>query len=201
MPTGIAIHDGREQLFAAAERILLRDGPSALTSRAVTEEAGVSKGLLHRHFADFDDFLAEFVLASVGRMDDQVTALLDCAGTGTVTGNLTDALIALFDSLAVAIVPLVTIRDGLRERLRETWPAGVPVLTEGAQMIAEYLTAERELGRIRGGVDVRTLAATLLGGVHLLFADRQGPGPEPCAVGAVVNSVVGGVLSEPGQRG
>ena len=62
MPTGVAIRDVREQLFDAAERVLLRDGPSALTSRAVTTEAGCAKGVLHRHFADFDAFLAELVL-------------------------------------------------------------------------------------------------------------------------------------------
>nr|MDQ6938034.1 TetR family transcriptional regulator [Actinomycetota bacterium] len=54
MPTGVALRDAREQLFHAAERVLLRAGPNALTSRAVTTEAGVAKGVLHRHFADFD---------------------------------------------------------------------------------------------------------------------------------------------------
>jgi hypothetical protein len=39
LPTGVALRDPREQLFDAAERVLLRDGPSALTSRAVTTEA------------------------------------------------------------------------------------------------------------------------------------------------------------------
>ena len=33
VPTGVAIRDARRQLFDAAERVLLRDGPSALTSR------------------------------------------------------------------------------------------------------------------------------------------------------------------------
>ena len=61
MPTGVAIRDARAQLFDAAERIMLRGGPNALTSRAVTTEAGVAKGVLHRHFADFDTFLAELV--------------------------------------------------------------------------------------------------------------------------------------------
>ena len=40
MPTGVAIRDAREQLFDAAERVLLAGGPSALTTRAVTAEAG-----------------------------------------------------------------------------------------------------------------------------------------------------------------
>src|SRR5689334_8990271 len=104
MPTGVAIRDVREQLFDAAERILLRDGPSALTSRAVTTEAGCAKGVLHRHFADFDAFLAELVLDRADRMDGQAAALRESAGSGTVAGNLAEALTALFGSVAVAIV-------------------------------------------------------------------------------------------------
>ena len=33
VPTGVVLQDVREQLFGAAERVLLRDGPSGLTSR------------------------------------------------------------------------------------------------------------------------------------------------------------------------
>src|SRR5256714_12103277 len=161
VPTGIAIRDVREQLFDAAERILLRAGPSALTSRAVTAEAACAKGVLHRHFADFDAFLAELVLDGAAGMGPQAAALREAAGTGTVAGNLTAALTALFGSVAVAIVPLVTFRDELRARLRETWPAGVPVLTEAAAMIASYLAAERDLGRIAADADVDTLPPKL----------------------------------------
>ena len=197
MPTGVAIRDVREQLFDAAERVLLRDGPNALTSRAVTTEAGCAKGVLHRHFADFDAFLAEFVLDRIGRMDPQAAALRESAGTGTVAGNLTGALTALFGSVAVAIVPLITFRDELRARLRQTWPAGVPVLTEAAVMIASYLSAERELGRIAADADVDTLAPTLIGAGHLLFADRTAALPEAGAVRKMVATVVAGVVQEP----
>lgn len=200
MPTGVAIHDPREQLFDAAERILLRNGPSALTSRAVTTEAGCAKGVLHRHFADFDAFLAELVLDRIGRIDDQAAALRDSAGTGTVAGNLTDALLALFGSVAVAIVGLITFRDDLRARLRQARPAGgVPVLTEATAMIAAYLAAERDLGRIAADADVGTLAPTLIGAGHLLFADRAATPPEPAAVHKVVTTVIGGVLSPSGD--
>jgi AcrR family transcriptional regulator len=190
VPTGVALRDAREQLFDAAERILLRDGPGSLTSRAVTTEAGVAKGVLHRHFADFDAFLAEFVLDRIGRMDGQAAALRDAAGTGTVIGNLTDALTALYGSAAVAMVPLVSARDGLRARLREAWPAGVPVLTEAMEMVAAYLAAERDLGRLEPDAEVDMLAPMLIGTVHLLWASQDGIAPEADEVRRVVTTAI-----------
>ncbi|MEU1662830.1 TetR/AcrR family transcriptional regulator [Streptomyces sparsogenes] len=197
MPTGVALRDAREQLFDAAERVLLRDGPSALTSRAVTTEAGCAKGVLHRHFADFDAFLAELVLDRIARIDDQAAALREAAGTGTVADNLTGALSDLFESVAVAIVSLITFRDDLRARLRQDRPTGVPLLAEATAMIAAYLTAERDLGRVAADADVDTLAPTLIGAGHLLFADRHGAPPGAEAVRKAVITVVGGVLREP----
>ncbi|XVQ10479.1 TetR/AcrR family transcriptional regulator [Spirillospora sp. CA-255316] len=197
MPTGVHIRDVREQLFAAAERVLLRDGPSALTSRAVTTEAGCAKGVLHRHFADFDAFLAELVEDRITRLDAQAAALRDTAGTGTVAGNLTGALTDLFGSVALAIVPLITFRDELRARLRRTRPTGVPLLAEATAMIASYLAAERDLGRLVPGADVDMLAPTLIGGGHLLFADRTGPPPEDDAVRRMVTTVIAGAVQNP----
>src|ERR1700729_1029246 len=161
VPTGFALRDAREQLFGAAERVLLRDGPGALTSRAVTTEAGCAKGVLHRHFADFDAFLAAFVLDRVGRMDVQASALLGCAGTGTVVGNLTSALTAVFGSIALKVVALITFRFDLRARLRRDLPAGVPVLTQAAQMMTAYLAAERDLGRVTADADGDARGPTL----------------------------------------
>jgi AcrR family transcriptional regulator len=202
VPTGTALPAVREQLFAAAERVLLRDGPSALTSRAVTAEAGCAKGVLHRHFADFDAFLAEFVLDRIDRMDAQAAALREAAGTGAVTDNLAGALTALFGSVAVAVVALVTFRDELRARLREAWPAGVPVLTEAAGMIAAYLAAERDLGRIAAAAEVEVLAFTLIGAGHMLFADRTGSPPDPAAVHRMITTVLAGaVTGSPGSAG
>ncbi|WP_405087210.1 TetR/AcrR family transcriptional regulator [Microbispora sp. NBC_01389] len=197
MPTGVALRDVRTQLFDAAERVLLRDGPSALTSRAVTTEAGCAKGVLHRHFADFDAFLAELVLDRISRIDGQAAALRGSAGTGTVTGNLTDVLTDLFGSIAVAVVSLIISRDGLRARLRQARPGqGLPLLTEVTAMLAAYLAAERDLGRIAADADVDTLAPTLLGASHLLFADRDGGPPQADAVHKMVSTVIAGVVRD-----
>ena len=199
MPTGVALSDVRAQLFDAAERVLLRDGPSGLTSRAVTTEAGCAKGVLHRHFADFDAFLAELVLDRVARIGTEAAALRGAAGTGSVAGNLTAALTTLFRSVAVEMISLITFRDDLRARLRRAWPAGVPVLTEGTAMIASYLAAERELGRIAADADVHLLAVTLIGATHMLFADRDTAEPEAGAVRKVVVTVIGSVVPAPPQ--
>ena len=197
MPTGIIIRDARQQLFGAAERVLLRDGASALTSRAVTTEAGVAKGVLHRHFDDFDAFLADLVEDRIARIGGQAAALRAAAGTGTVAGNLTGALVTVFGPVTVAIVALITFRDDLRARLRRAGHPGVPLAAEATAMIASYLAAERDLGRIAPGADIGTLAPTLTGAGHLLFAGRDANPPEAGAVGRMVSAVLAGVLTEP----
>lgn len=199
MPTGVAIRDVREQLFAAAERVLLRAGPSGLTSRAVTTEAGCAKGVLHRHFDDFDAFLVELVRDRIDRIGRQAAALRESVGTGTVDGNLAGVLTDVFGSVAVKIVSLLIFRDDLRARLRATTPSGVPVATEAAHMVTAYLTAEQDMGRIAADADIGTLALTLIGGGHLLAADRQDPAPDSEAVRKMVATVIGGVLREPGD--
>jgi AcrR family transcriptional regulator len=192
----VALRDPRQQLFAAAERVLLRDGPQALTSRAVTAEAGCAKGVLHRHFADFDDFLADLVRDRITRLDNQAAALRAAAGTGTVAGHLTEVLTGLFGSVALAVVALITFRDDLRARLRTTTPAGVPLLSEAAAMLAGYLAAEQALGRLAPEADVATLAPALLGAGHLLFAGGPSP-PTPEAVHRMITTVLASARPDP----
>jgi AcrR family transcriptional regulator len=196
VPTGVALRDARAQLFDAAERVMVREGPSALTSRAVTTEAGCAKGVLHRHFADLDDFLVELVLDRIARIESQAIDLGRSAGTGRVIDNLTGALRAVFGSVALVMVGLVISRDTLRARLRRDIPIGVPVLAEATAMLASYLAAERELGRIAEDADVDTLAPTLIGAGHLLFADREGAPPDAHSVRKVVTAIIAGVVRE-----
>lgn len=197
MPTGVQLRDARQQLFDAAERVLLRDGPNALTSRAVTDEAGCAKGVLHRHFADFDAFLTELVLDRAARLETQASALRESAGTGTVADNLTRALTTLFGPVPLAIIPLVTFRDELRARLRQATPGGgIAILAQATTAVRAYLADECELGRIAADADTDSLALSLVGGGHLLFADRD-PGPPTTAT---VNKLVTTVIADVVQR-
>jgi AcrR family transcriptional regulator len=196
MPTGIALRDARGQLFEAAERILLREGPSALTSRAVTTEAGVAKGVLHRHFADFDAFLADLILDRVARLEGPSAALAEVAGTGSIADNLTIAILDICGPVAAAVIALIITRDGLRARLRDAGAARFPIVAEGTAMIASYLRAERDLGRIAADADIDTLAPTLIGAVHLLIADRESAWPDAATIRKVVITVIASVLQQ-----
>ena len=61
-------------------------------------------------------------------------------------------------------------------------------------MIAAYLAAERDLGRIAADADVDTLAPTLIGAGHLLFADQNATPPEAGAIHKTVTTVLAGVM-------
>ncbi|MFI2026564.1 TetR/AcrR family transcriptional regulator [Streptomyces buecherae] len=193
MPTGVHLRDARQQLFDAAERVLLRAGPTGLTSRAVTDEAGCAKGVLHRHFADFDGFLAELVLDRAARLEARAHALREAAGTGTVADNLTAALTTLFEPVPVAIIPLITFRDELRARLRQARPGGgIAILAEVTTAVSAYLADERARGRVTPDADLDSLALSLVGGGHLLFADRDPGPPTEATVRRLVVSVLAG---------
>ena len=176
MARGVAIPEVREQLFAAADRVLARDGPAALTTRAVTAEAGVANGVLHRHFRDLDEFLAAFVASRLEGIADGAAALPGRAGHGTINDNLTEATVAVFGPGAQALMSLVAAKPELGAALEHATgrPGG---LGDIERYFAAYLDAEQKLGRIGPGADTETLAFTLLGTVHHLVITRQADAP------------------------
>jgi AcrR family transcriptional regulator len=190
VPTGVVLRDARGHLFAAAERVLQRDGPTGLTSRAVTAEAGVAKGVLHRHFADFDDFLAEFARTRIARIEARTAALLASVGTGSVSGNVAAALADVFDAATLGLLALTMTRDELRARLRGDATRGLPIAAQVVAMVAAYLDAERARGRLTPDADPEALALSLVGTGHLLFAGELGARPDAEAVTEVVQSIL-----------
>jgi AcrR family transcriptional regulator len=176
MARGVAIPEVGGQLFAAADRVLARDGPAGLTTRAVTAEAGVANGVLHRHFRDLDAFLASFVASRLEAIADDAAALPGRAGHGSLTGNLTEAAVAVFGASAQALMSLVAAKPELGPALEHaTGRAGG--LGDIERHFAAYLDAEKKLGRIGPGADTQTLAFTLLGTVHHLVITRRGDAP------------------------
>jgi len=197
-PRGRAIPGVREQLFQAADRLLVRAGPTALTTRAITSEAGVANGVLHRHFRDLDTFLAEFAADRLQAIADTAATLPARAGQGTVIGNLTDATLALFGSSALALVNLVASRPALGTALEHVTTAGSG-LGDVEKHFAAYLEAEKKLGRIAAETDTQTIAFTLLGSVHHLMVTNPAGLPDlPRRVRRIVEALAAGMQPDPG---
>ncbi|WBO68478.1 TetR/AcrR family transcriptional regulator [Streptomyces camelliae] len=192
-PRGVATPDVREQLFAAAERVVDRHGPGALTSRAVTTEAGCAKGLLHTHFAGMDEFVAELCLDRFARTAAQAESLVDLAGRNTVAGNLDAVARALFDYGGLAISGLAMARPGSMLRIREALEGGAPGFDAIQRAVTGYLGAEQRLGRVAETVDPATVALAVVGTAHhLLMTSRPGtPDPGP-AMTRLVSALLDG---------
>jgi AcrR family transcriptional regulator len=196
-PRGVAIPDLREHLFQAAERVLARQGPSGLTSRAITQEAGVAKGILHNHFTDLDGFLAELMIERFRHIAEQVARLPARAGEATVHQNLTDAVVAVFQAHAAPMVSLAMARPTLMQRLQHSVAAWSPTLQGIEGTFAAYLEAEQQLGRISPDADTATLALALIGTVHHLFlTHRADPSDLSGEVHRIVAALLAGVATE-----
>ncbi|QIB47958.1 TetR/AcrR family transcriptional regulator [Streptomyces aureoverticillatus] len=192
-PRGVATPDVRERLFAAAERVVERDGPGALTSRAVTTEAGCAKGLLHAHFAGLDEFVADLCLDRFARTAAQAQTLSQLTGQGTVAGNLNAVALALFDSAGPALSGLAMSRPATTRQIREALEGGAPGLAAIEEAISTYLAAEQKLGRVAETVDASTVALAIVGTAHhLLMTSWPGtPDPRP-PMKRLVAMLVGG---------
>ena len=190
-PRGVAIPELREQLFAATDRLLERAGPAGLTSRAITEEAGVAKGVLHNHFADLDGFLLAYAVDRVRALAARAEQLEALAGQQTVTANLTEAAMTLSGPTALTVSRLTLARPSLLGRIIDAFASGSDQLGPVEAAIASYLDAEQKLGRVNASLDTKTLALALVGSVHHLFFTRPGQPLERAAVERIVAALLG----------
>ncbi|WP_020579275.1 TetR/AcrR family transcriptional regulator [Actinopolymorpha alba] len=192
-PRGVSIPEIRQQLFEAADAVLLREDPSRLSGRAITREAGCATGLLYNHFTDFDGFLTEYIL---DRAKVTATALLELpsrAGSGTVAGNLQEAMLTMLDSRSRVLVSLVMTRPSLVARLGKAL-GEEPAFYTGERAMTAYLEAEKEHGRVRADADTESLALALVGIAHqLLLAPNPGTADPPERMRRAVTALVAGV--------
>ncbi|SCL47334.1 TetR/AcrR family transcriptional regulator [Micromonospora peucetia] len=166
MPRGVAIPQVRQQLFAAVERLIAGDGPSRLTGRAVTREAGVATGLLYAHFANFDDFLVGYAIDRTFHISGEVAGLSERAGSGTVAGNLNQAILATPLDTLLALTRLMAIRPDLVAKVETVLGGGTAGLQAVEHAVAGYLAAEQQLGRVAAGADTEALALAVVGVLH-----------------------------------
>jgi AcrR family transcriptional regulator len=160
MPRGVAVPELRQRLFAAAERVILRDGAARLGGRAVTGEAGVATGLLHTHFGGLDGFLTAYAVDRSFLVGAAAAALPERAGRGEAAPNLCDTLLAIPRPALAALTRLLVARPELAGGVAAVLGDRAGGLDAVEQATAAYLAAERRLGRATVDPAATALAVT-----------------------------------------
>jgi AcrR family transcriptional regulator len=187
--------DLRDQLLDAAGRVLESQGPTAVTTRRIAQEAGCSEGSIYNHFASKEELLACVVGERIGSFPARVGELAADPGTGDVHGLLREvATLALefyrrgIPMMAVALHDPASMRPNARlihERGHGPWRV--------VENLAAWLRAEQELGRLAPEADPEAAATGLLGAClyHAFVASSWGPQLAPSTDTAIERAVAG----------
>lgn len=166
----------RAALLAAAARLVHDVGYTQTTTRAVAQAAGVAEGTLYRHFPDKASLLLAAALEQHAPIIEQMAQLPGRAGAGAVRDNLVDCLEQLA-RMRETLLPLelAMLSDPDLAAARDSAVLD-PERPDPPTVLADYLRAEQQLGRLRQDVDPTEAAVLLL---VLLFGLMAAPPPPP----------------------
>lgn len=153
----------RSDILRAAEKLMQSRGLSGVTTRQISQEVGCSEGALYVHFKGRLELLLAMLEESLPGMLQPLQILQESVGHGSPHQNLVKALAGI-NKFHQRIVPataglfaepelLVAYRRSLRRQGKG------PHLS--TQVLADYIRAEQEQGRISPQVDAN-LAACLM---------------------------------------
>ncbi|MFI6301095.1 TetR/AcrR family transcriptional regulator [Amycolatopsis thailandensis] len=158
----------REEIVAAAAKVMRERGYAHATTKAIAQAAGYSEALLYKHFKDKTEIFTSVLTERLPALGSTLDELMETTGTSSDTplaANLARlARITLsfyLESFPIA-VSLFSSRELLathREQVlsRRRGP-DVPLAR-----VTGYLGEERRLGRIREDADLEASASLLLG--------------------------------------
>jgi AcrR family transcriptional regulator len=156
--------DQKEKLIAATMRLLSSQGLGCVTTRDIARAANVAEGALYNHFGDKAELILAVVLDQLGDFPDVLHSLPLKIGQNTVQKNLERVLQSAFAfhfrmtplmcSLFADQELLVRVRNLMKER--SMGPA------RSTSVIAAYLRAEQQLGRVASAAVPETVAGLML---------------------------------------
>lgn len=189
----------RRALVEHAKAVVARDGPAALTMRALSEEAGCAVGLPYKVFADRDELVVEVLRDEFARLAEAGRRLVASAGTGTVAGNLTRFVLLVLAAPAVALAHHVSSSEALVAALEREVRAGDVGPQAWERTIAAYLAAEAAGGRLVADAPTGALGFVLAGTTHNLVLTPEGvyPRPSPQALRRRIAALLGPVTPGP----
>ncbi|SEB45275.1 DNA-binding transcriptional regulator, AcrR family [Amycolatopsis tolypomycina] len=153
----------REEIVAAAAKVMREQGYAHATTKVIAQTAGYSEAMLYKHFRDKTDLFRSVLAEELPALGATLAELTADPGRAPLRDNLVRvarvSLAFYVDSFPIA-VSMFSSRELLRSHRERLHGHGPRLPLKG---VADYLRAERELGRIKPDTDVEAAAALLLG--------------------------------------
>jgi AcrR family transcriptional regulator len=156
--------DQKEKLIAATERLLGARGLGCVTTRDIARAANVAEGALYNHFGDKAELILSVVLHQLGDFPDVLHSLPLQVGQNTVQKNLERVLQSAF-AFHYRMVPLICSLFADQEllvRVRNMMNERSMGPGRSTSVIAAYLRAEQQLGRVLPAAVPETVAGLML---------------------------------------
>jgi AcrR family transcriptional regulator len=157
----------RQQILAAAQRLIERDGPSVPLDD-IARAAGVGPGTLHRHFPTKEGLLGAVVIDRVIEQAEQIGKLTDEQNPGDALITAMSLMLDEGDRSAVLKASLL----GTGFDLRVAAPDAVRELRAA---VGRLLTQAQLVGEIREDIDTNDLMSLVAGA----FVAEQHAGHRP----------------------
>ncbi len=153
----------REEIVAAAAKVMREQGYARATTKVIAQTAGYSEAMLYKHFRDKTDLFLSVLGEQLPALGATLGELTANPGRAPLRDNLTRiarlGLAFYVEGFPIA-VSVFSSRELLRSHRERLGAHGPHVLLRG---VADYLRAEVALGRVQEGTDVETAASLLLG--------------------------------------
>jgi AcrR family transcriptional regulator len=172
----------RDRIIEAAKQVIRINGLSKTTTKEIARIAGCSEGSIYNHFESKEDLFLQVMMGHLPAFLGVLMKLPGRNGSGTVKGNLEDvvrAALQFFDETITMTASMFTEPDFL-ERHRQGFQQRNQGPHRANEVVAAYLLAEQQLGRVSSEINPRSAADLLLGACfqhsfHLQFLGEVEP--------------------------
>lgn len=155
----------REHILDSAADVLRRSGLAQARTKEIARVAGYSEATLYKHFEDKTDLLLAVMRHRFPPFVDVLAELPTRVGRGEVRETLVEVMakaVAFFRHGSPLLGSLFADPELLRRHREELSRRGAGPLNVN-RAFADYLRAERDLGRVRADTDPEAVASLLVG--------------------------------------
>jgi AcrR family transcriptional regulator len=166
----------RESILAATLALISDRGLATLTTKEIAERAGASEASIYYHFADKAALVEGVIFDAVLKPLEEFAAEFPREAEGKTVRNALTGYARTLNDFWERVLPVLSAVQADVD-LREEFATRITDLGygphRGVRVLAQYLEAQQQLGRVRTDVDPRKVAMSFAGACFLSAYQRH----------------------------